>query len=187
MKTSRALLLILILAVTGCSHIPSSAPPPATGIDGEACVGSVATPPAGLQPITNAALMGLARFASGKGGVCAGSVYSVQAPVVLYRVFDSTNPRSKFGGWWALTPPAGPRDKYRADYAICPEWSKLDRWVSCEVRPGTEVVIGTTQSATCGATLTYPKTAENQVYVANNGQAGIVLVGACSEDKAWPE
>jgi hypothetical protein len=63
----------------------------------------------------------------------------------------------------------------------------LDRLVKCEIRPGTQIVIGTTQSATCQDGSTYPKTAENQVYVANNGKDGINHVGSCSEEGAWPQ
>lgn len=178
--------LLLLLALPGCALLPQPASRAQAGVDGEACVGTLQAAPPGLAPVANPALLAQARFASGKGGTCTAQAFSVTAPVVLYRVFDSSRPYSRLGSWWSLTRPVGPRDAYRAAYAICPEWSGLDRVVSCEVRPGTEVVVGTTQSATCADGSTLPRTAELQVFVPNNGRAGINHVGACSEDATWP-
>jgi hypothetical protein len=156
------------------------------GIDGEACTGSVAPTVPGLLETTNLSLLTRARSQKGKGGVCSAKVYAVVAPVVLYRVFDASKPYSKFGSWWSLKPPIGSRADYRTANAICKAWSALDRVISCEVRPGTQVVIGTTQSAQCSDGSIYPQTAVNQVFVPNDGQAGIVHVGACSEENSWP-
>jgi len=117
--------------------------------------------------------------------VCSAKVFSVIAPVVLYRVFDSSKPYTKFGGWWSLNRPAGSKEEYRAANAICQEWSPLDKLVSCEIRPGSQIVIGTTQSTICNDGSVYPKTAENQVFVANDARSGFVHVGACSEEMIW--
>jgi hypothetical protein len=186
MFMSRTAVLLVSLAISGCAGLPKGPPPGEVGIDGIACVGKVAEPVAGLSEIGNAALLTKAQYATGKGGVCSGKVFSVTAPVVLYRVFDASNPYSKYGGWWTLKRPSGPREDYRAANAICKEWSSLDRLVSCEVRPGTEVVIGTTQSAVCSDGSIYPKTAENQVFVPNDTRIGILHVGACGEELVWP-
>lgn len=186
MPHPRAMTLALLFTASGCTSLPSGNPPGNTGIDGAACVGTPPTSAPGLVEIANPALLVQARLATGKGGECAAKVFSVTAPLVVYRVFDSNKPQSKLGRWWSLRRPSGPRDGYRSAYAICPEWSKLDRLIACEVRPGTEIVVGTTQSATCKDGRTYPKTADYQAFIPNDGRAGISHVGACSEETRWP-
>ena len=182
----KAVVLVLLLSMAACAELPTRWSPSDVGIDGVACTGAVASAIPGLSETRNLPLQQKAQFPSGKGGVCAAKAFSVTAPVVLYRVFDTNNPHSKFGSWWALKRPSGPKEDYRAANAICKEWSNLDRLISCELRPGSEIVVGTTQSALCADGSTYPKTAESQVYVANDGRAGILHVGACSEETPWP-
>jgi hypothetical protein len=178
--------LLLLLASSGCATIFRQATQMEAGVDGAACVGSIGSAPAALIPATNSSLLGQAQLPTDQGGTCIAQVFSVTSPLVLYRVFDSSNPYSKFGRWWALSRPAGPKDSYRSAFAICPEWSNLDKLVSCEVLPGTQVVIGTTQSAVCANGSTLPKTPEIQVFVPNNGKHGIYHVGACTEESPWP-
>lgn len=177
---------VFALALSGCANLASNTDTGDSGIDGIACVGSVAGSVDGLSESGNPALLAKARMKTGKGGVCAAKVFAATTPVVLYRVFDASNPHSKFGSWWSLKPPGNSRAEYRAANAICPEWSKLDRVVSCEVRPGTQIVLGTTQSAECADGSSYAKTPETQVFVANDGKAGIIHVGSCSEAAIWP-
>lgn len=184
MKPSLTAALLLMLTVSGCATVGGRGD--AVGIDGEACAGHLPEAMAGLVPADNPALLQQAQLASGKGGTCAAKVYSVQAPMVLYRVFDSSAPFSRLGKWWSAVRPTGTVEGYRAAFAICPQWSQLDRLVSCEVRPGTQVVIGTTQSVTCPDGSVFPKTAEPQVFVPNNGLDGIVHVGACKNEGTWP-
>jgi len=188
-------MLFLALFFTGCSALPKSplAPEKAdplsasnVGIDGAPCVGGVIDSTPGLVEAKNPQLLERARMPTDKGGVCAAKVFSISSPIRLYRVFSSGNPHSKFGSWWTLRQPDGTREDYRAENAICNEWSKLDRVVSCEVRPGSQIVIGTTQSAACSDGSIYPKSATNQVFVPNDGRAGIIHVGACSESAVWP-
>lgn len=186
MRMSRTAVLLVSLAISGCAGLPKGPTSVEVGIDGIACVGKVAEPVAGLTEISNGALLMKAQHATDKGGICSGKVFSVTAPVVLYRVYDTSNPHAKYGGWWTLKRPSGSREDYRAANAICKEWSGLDRLVSCELRPGTEVVIGTAQSAVCSDGSIYPKTAENQVFVPNDTRIGILHVGACGEDVVWP-
>lgn len=169
----------------GSTPISGSYPlPNLVGVDGIACVGQVQSL-AGLLEIENGTLLDEVLAPTGKGKVCTAKVFSVTSTRTIYRVFDSSKPYTKFGGWWSFTPPSGSRGEHRAANAICPEWSKLDRLVKCEIRPGTEVVVGTTQSAKCENDLVFSKTAENQVFVANNGKDGIFHVGACAEEPIW--
>lgn len=177
--------LVLLLAA-GCSTLSTDPASRQVGVDGEACVGSIDPTPSALTQVTSRALLSHAQLASGKGGTCLAKSVSVATPLVLYRVFDSANPHSKFGSWWALSRPTGTKENYRMAYAICPEWSNLDRFVSCEVRPGTELVIGTTQSTFCADGSMLPKTKELQVFVPNDGRAGIYHVGACADEAPWP-
>lgn len=177
---------VLLCLLGGCSNLPIEPVGSEVGVDGIPCVGTVAPLPRGLAESTHSMLAESVRMPSGKGGVCSAKVVSVTQPVVLYRVFDGSMPHTKFGAWWALKPPGGTRSDYRQAYAICPEWSRLDRVVSCEVRPGSQLVLGTTQSAACADGMVYAKTAEIQAYVPNDAAVGIVHVGHCSEELAWP-
>ena len=182
----RATVLAFSLALSGCAILANNAGPGERGIDGIACAGSVASSVEGLAESDNPPLLAKAQMQTGKGGVCSARVFAATAPVVLYRVFDASKPYTKFGGWWSLKRPGNSKAEYRAANAICPEWSNLDRVVSCEIRPGTQVVLGTTQSVACADGSVYSKTAETQVFVANDSRAGIIHVGACSEEASWP-
>jgi hypothetical protein len=186
MTQRHVLLAALALLLTGCSSLTQLAEPVKRGIDGVACVGRIASPTAGLIESVNPALVSKARLPTGQGGVCSATVYAVTAPVVLYRVFDSRQPHTKFGGWWSMKRPGSSQAEYRAANAICPEWSQLDRLVSCELRPGSQVVLGTTQSAACADGTLYAKADATQVFVANDGLVGIVHVGNCAEETPWP-
>lgn len=181
MKRQIILLTSSCLLFSGCAILNTN-----KGIDGIACVGSVSTAINGLVVSNNPVLLKKAQMETDKGGVCSAKVFMVTAPVTLYRVFDASKPYTKNGSWWSLHPPADSKENYRAANAICSEWSPLDRVVSCEIRSGTQVVLGTTQSAQCADGKSYPKTAEIQVFVPNDGRAGIIHVGACGEEKAWP-
>lgn len=101
------------------------------------------------------------------GALCQGQVYQSkeETKVTLYRAWNSTNPNSKFGKWWAFDKPTGEVSKYRSDYEICYQWSPLDKLVSCTLKEGTKVVVGTGQSAECSAYLTYPVSAKQQIYI----------------------
>ena len=130
--------------------------------------------------------MAQAQRPTGGGYLCSAKTFAITQPVRLYRLIDSAQPYSKLGSFWSLDRPTGTRDDYRAKFAICQQWSQLDRLLSCDVRPGTQIVVGTTQSADCGQGISFPKTAANQVFVPNDGRAGIVHTGACVDQGAWP-
>ncbi|WCN07768.1 hypothetical protein [Marinomonas mediterranea] len=108
-----------------------------------------------------------------KGMLCQGKVYQAKADtqVPLYRAWNSTNPHSQFGKWWAFSQPEGLVSKYRSDYEICYQWSPLDKLVSCTLKAGTKVVVGNGQSAMCSKYLTYDVSQSQQVYLAEAEQS----------------
>jgi len=102
-----------------------------------------------------------------KGKLCQGQVYKSKedSKITIFRVWNSTNPNSKLGKWWAFHKPSGKISNYRSEYEICPEWSPLDKLVSCTLKPGATVVVGTGQSAECSEYLTYPTSDKQQIYI----------------------
>jgi hypothetical protein len=183
-KSSLLATIVLSVGLTGCGGLSTLRRIP-VGVDGVRCRGRVATPSFAAKEASDDALLAEALGASGKGGVCAGKVFIVQEELRVYRLWDSGRASSVYGRWWALTRPEGSRDAYRADYAICPAWSALDRLTSCTIRPGTPIVLGPTQSATC-PTGAYPKSAQTQVYVRNDAAKGEILVADCRDEGFWP-
>lgn len=136
----------------------------------QACVGSTALPASVAQQFTaveDAALLTKAVGEPNKGALCQGQVYQTKpgAKLVLFRAWNSTNPGSKLGKWWAFNQPQGKVADYRKDYEICYQWSPLDMLVSCTLKPGEKVVIGNGQSAQCSQYLTYPVSAAQQIYI----------------------
>ncbi len=51
-----------------------------------------------------------------QGKLCQGQVYTVNAPTTLYRAWNSTNPNSRLGSWWAMDAPQGAVAQYRKNY-----------------------------------------------------------------------
>lgn len=178
----RFLIVCATLLVSACSSLP---PTVGLGPDQLACVGGAPAAISGLERIDNEALLSQARLESGKGGVCSAKTFLVKEATLVYRVFDGSNPYSRFGRWWTLDYPVGPRQGYRSRFGICEEWSGLDRLVACQLKAGTEIVVGTTQSATCKE-MAYPKTADIQVYIPNDAYQGKLLVENCQEVRNWP-
>ena len=179
---------LLALSLAACSSLDKPSPQTDTaplGIDGIACMlGQVNTLPE-ATPVNDAALLALALGASLKGGICSGKTFQVKQPLRVYRLWDAKVPESRFGSWWALTQPAGSRDAYRQEYAICPSWSALNRLISCTVKPGTVIVIGTTQSVQC-EDGSYGVSPSSQVFMKNNAAAGQLAVENCRDEGPWP-
>ncbi len=154
-------------ALAGCAAPP---PPVSVAPTVTTCIGD-SEPPAALagklQPIDDPALLAAALGAPGKGGLCQGRAYQVKADtsITLYRGWNSTNPNSRLGKWWAATNIAGSVAQYSHDYEICYQWSPLDKATECQFRAGTKLVIGTGQSAECSKYLSYPVSASKQVFL----------------------
>ncbi len=186
-------LLSAVIVLTACSTVvqqtaqtAQTEPPVQRGDDGVACVGVVPTAVNGLMSSQDTSLQAQAKNVTDKGGVCAAQSFVATTPVTVYRVYDSSRAWTAYGSWWSLTRPVGPRDEYRAKNAICKEWSSLDRLIACQVKPQSELVLGTTQSATCADGSTYPKTADIQVYLPNDSRQNKLFVENCKEEGIWP-
>ena len=178
MMLKKSLYLIPIAFLTACSHIGVQ--------EGDYCVGSVNTTIAGLRAEASDKLMPQANGAAGKGGVCAAQSFVAVEPITVYRLYDSSRPWTAQGAWWSMNRPSGTRESYRAQNAICKEWSPIDRLVVCKIKPHTELVLGTTQSVTCSENETYPATADIQVYIPNNARENQIYVEECEDQGVWP-
>lgn len=145
------------------------------------CAGAVPAVP-GLRPLPQYATLRHANGAPGQGLLCNGRPYKVEGRVTVYRVWDSGRPDGKLGEWWALEPPAAPPAAYRIKYAMCPSQNRMDRVVSCNLRRGTHVMVGTGQSMDCGPGLPrIPPSPAVQVYIPK----GRFAFEACLHE-AWP-
>lgn len=156
-------------------------------LDGEACVGLPEAMPAGLAPVEDPGLLNEAVGKTGEGKLCAGRVFAASqaGSVTVYRVWNRAKSYTEFGKWWSLAQPSGTVASYREENAICPEWSELNQLTRCTLKAGAHVVIGPGQSATC-MSLTYAKSAVNQVYMANDTRIGMLQVEGCTQLGMWP-
>lgn len=138
------------------------------------CTGEV-TAPAVFAPmlteVDRPELVTAALGASGVGGLCQAKAYLVSQEFDIYRAWNSQNPYSQFGHWWAFSIPSGKISEYRRDYAICPKFSPLDMLIKCNLKEGSVVVLGTGQSATCNANLNYPTSSTIQIYIADAAES----------------
>lgn len=178
---------VFALLLTGCASLSTVEGPAPVGLDGMACVGRVGKPlpDADAVPASDDLALKEAQAVSGKGGICAGKVFIAQRDVRVYRVWDASRSSPEFGRWWALDKPVGPRETYRQEVAICAAWSALDRLISCDIKTGSVLVIGTTQSVDC-ADGPIPKSAAKQVYLHNELPPGPLLVENCRDEGVWP-
>lgn len=163
----------LALAVlAGCAqHAPQE-----TTYTPAACLGSAALPAAvagQFDAIEDPALLQQALGEPEQGKLCQGQVYRSKADtrVAIFRAWNSTNPNSQYGQWWAFDQPSGPVAQYRADYEICYQWSPLDKLASCTLKAGTKVVVGTGQSAKCSEYLSYPVSETQQIFIVDAADA----------------
>lgn len=161
----------LILVLQGCAATTS---PKSVSTTEAACIGSVELPSsiaASFDPVEDEALLSSSLGEPLQGNLCQGKVYQANKKVIIYRAWNSTNPNSKFGKWWAFDKPAGLIAQYREDYEICYQWSPLDKMVQCTLQAGEKVVVGTGQSAQCSQYLTYPVSAKQQVFISDSASA----------------
>ena len=95
-------LIVVVLSITlcACSGFSRHDAGTAVGIDGLACVGEIETPHVGVTETVDQALLDQALGASGKGGICAGKVFTVQGETRVYRVWDSSKSYTQLGRWF---------------------------------------------------------------------------------------
>ena len=165
----KILVITFIFSLYGCSSNPVETRVNSTA---QSCVGSSELPEhlaIKFDAIDDEQFLKEALGLPNEGKLCQGKVYKSKedSQVVLFRAWNSTNPNSKFGKWWAFQEPTGKVSQYRSEYEICYQWSPLDKLVSCTLKPGTRVVIGTGQSAKCSNYLTYPVSDKQQIYIDN--------------------
>lgn len=172
------LFAVISLSLTACSTFQAQTPVSNTYVVGDipACEGSTEIPKNLVQsfkPIEDLPLLKEALGMPNEGKLCQGQVYqsTAQSKVTLYRAWNSTNPNSQFGKWWAFNLPAGKIAQYRSDYEICYQWSPLDKMVTCTLKPQVKVVVGNGQSAQCSEYLTYPVSSAQQVFLDNASDA----------------
>jgi hypothetical protein len=177
---------LVFALIAGCTNISPIQDNAIVAIDEKACIGTIMTPPAGLAETDDTELLQAAQGESGQGRLCAGKVFVAEKPVTVYRVWDSTHSYTAYGSWWSLSDPQGPRDNYRKEEDICPEWSALDRMSACSLKVGAKVVIGPGQSVNCNNNLSYPPSSVNQVYIPNDSRNNKVYVENCSAGADWP-
>ena len=175
-----ALFSLLLFALYGCASPRMEQP--ATDAAKSSCTGSVDLPARlanQFEPAENEPLLNEALGEAMQGKLCQGRVYKskVATDIVIFRAWNSTNPNSKFGKWWSFQEPTGKISAYRSDYEICYQWSPLDKLVRCSLKPGTEVVVGTGQSAECSEYLSYPVSDQQQIYI----DAAAMAVADCVE------
>lgn len=165
------------LLVSGCAIQTTEQPSTSAMAANEAdhCLGSTDLP-TNLAPYFEAVddpqLLASTIGELDKGMLCQGKVYQAKedTEVPVYRAWNSTNPNSQYGNWWAFQQPKGLTANYREDYEICYQWSPLDKLASCKLRAGSTIVVGNGQSAICSQYLTYDKSAAQQVYIQDSEQ-----------------
>jgi hypothetical protein len=183
--------LLAGLSLGACSSTqPTQSSTPAStthavGIDGLACMLNRVDSLPGATAVDDPAILAQAMGASLKGGICAGKAFKIERPLQVYRLWDGSVATSQYGSWWALSRPSGSRDTYRQDYGICPNWSALNRLTVCTVKPGTVIVIGSTQSVQCDDG-SYGVSPSSQVFIKNNAATGLLAVENCQDQGAWP-
>ena len=166
---------VLLLSLFGCSSYPIEKKAQGTAQPWP-CLGT-STLPNNLankfEAIEDEKLLEEARGDPKDGKLCQGQVYKSKegAQITVFRAWNSTNPKSKFGNWWAFERPAGKISTYRTDYEICYQWSPLDKLVSCTLNPKETIVVGTGQSAECSEYLTYATSDKQQIYIKNASAA----------------
>ncbi|CAM3822560.1 hypothetical protein VA7868_03460 [Vibrio aerogenes CECT 7868] len=176
----KKLSLLSLFILTGCSSTYQLAPDDdghtVSSGEGLSCLGTTVLPAEMsrfFDEIKDPELLAQALGEPGKGKLCQGKVYQSKpgTSVPLFRAWNSTNPNSKTGQWWAFYKPAGDIAVYRHDYEICYQWSPLDKMSQCHLKAGTKVVVGTGQSAVCSEYLTYPVSAKQQVFITGGSSA----------------
>lgn len=182
------LITVSFLALLGCAHsdVATTTLPVEHSVS---CLGDVNLPEAianNFDAVDDDALLSKTLDKPENGKLCQGQVYKSKddTQITIYRAWNSTNPGSKLGKWWAFDKPAGKTSKYRSDYEICYQWSPLDKMVSCTLKADTKIVVGTGQSAKCSEYLTYPVSSEQQVYI-DDAQDSVLNCTTFDDEFSW--
>ena len=159
---------------TSASPAPVVTVPNVATVTNNQCPGNVDLPAElanQFEAVTDDALLNSTISAANAGNLCQGRVYQAKTnvKVTLYRAWNTTNPNSRLGHWWAFTKPTGKTAQYRTDYEICYQFSPLDKLSQCQLAAGAKIVVGTGQSVKCSDYLTYPAAAAKQVYIQDAG------------------
>ncbi|WP_185745569.1 hypothetical protein [Pseudoalteromonas sp. J010] len=160
----KVFIFIALGALQGCANTHTVA----TAEQQSYCIGSTAVQSEfsdKFLPIQDDALLSKALGAPLQGKLCQGAVYQSTHDIVVYRAWNSTNPKSQFGQWWSFSRPSGLTADYRKDFEICYQWSPLDKLVKCTLKAGTKVVVGNGQSAKCSEYLSYPVSESQQLFI----------------------
>lgn len=167
----------------GASGGPSGQP---IGGNLNTCVGTVQAAVSGARAVDDGALLARAVAPAEQGKLCAARVFEATEAITVYRVSQADRANREPGRWWTFRQPEGTRERYRADYVICAEWSALDTLARCQLRVGARFVVGTGQSVRCQDGSLIAQSAEEQVYIDNDTREGRVLVENCEQLGAWP-
>lgn len=162
--------LPIFLVIAGCASQPDDTLPATPVEEATPCLGTTDLPKHLIpyfDEVKDPELLASSLGETDQGKLCQGKVYQAKAntEVPIYRAWNSTNPNSQMGNWWAFYQPSGFISQYRKDYEICYQWSPLDKLVSCRLKAGSKIVVGNGQSASCSEYLTYDKSAVQQVYL----------------------
>ena len=125
----------LMIALYGCVSHPVSIQGLATEL-AASCLGSASLPhnfENKFEAIDNRQLLNEALGGTDEGKLCQGQVYRSKeaSQVTVFRAWNSANPNSEFGNWWAFEKPSGEIAKYRSDYEIWYQWSSMDKLIRC--------------------------------------------------------
>lgn len=163
----RILIPLAAISVGACSSSPVLEPEMETAT---LCIGSSVLPKPirdQFKALDDPDLLNKALGAPNRGKLCQAQVYEskVGIKLTLYRAWNSTNPNSRFGNWWAFEKPAGKISTHRAEYQICYQWTPLDKLETCMLKPGTKLVVGTGQSIKCSEFLSYSVSDTLQIFI----------------------
>lgn len=145
------------------------------------CIGVIDSHPEALDlitgsfDITDVNVLKNSVLPKDNGGLCMGSIFKVKKPIVVYRVWNSSDTSSLKGRWWTFDKPIGTLEDFRKDYGVCCQWGPKDTLSACTLKVGSKIVVGPGQSVDCthaenrggdGCNDTrYEISAKNQVYI----------------------
>ena len=182
--------VLLLGPLYGCSHQPKAGNTISEANNNDQkCIGNTILPQSladKFEKVEDDALLKSALGEPTEGKLCQGQVYQSKPDtnVTLYRAWNSTNPNSKLGKWWADKRPEGGVTQYRLDYEICYQWSPLDKLVQCELKAGVKIVVGTGQSAKCSEYLTYPVSDKQQFYI-DDASVSVINCSTFDGEFSW--